>query len=153
MTKIYIQNDSWTENLGGYDPDDEWTRDSTSTDHNVKGIEIVTSKNGYGHLEAHYDVAEKGYGYLLYVVYSTGDTFGRDDGQIEYIGLYDDETLAYDQKRIIEEDAKLSDNDIGVDSWNVEITHPNGKKFKLHKPWEGYFEQLQYVSVDRVEVL
>lgn len=46
--------------------------------------------------------------YLLYVEYSTGDSFGRDDGRLEFIGLYDDVEIAKENARRIRESADKS---------------------------------------------
>jgi hypothetical protein len=73
------------------DPDDEWGRDSTAQSHSIQGISIHPN---YGDLDVSFDVLPNQTYYLLYYLYETGDSFGSDSGRIEFVCLYNDQTLA-----------------------------------------------------------
>ena len=124
-------------------PNDSWSRDSTYEDHNIEGIRVV---DGYYDLEVGFEV-EPGRDYwLLYGIYSTGDSFGTDDGRIEFVDLYEDRLVA-------EENAKRlrKHNDEG-EGFSCELVHESGKDFQFHVPWKGYFERLSYLEVQPVRV-
>src|SRR5210317_84780 len=93
------------------DPDDEWDRDDTYTDHNIEGFRAAPEEDSkYFDLVVPYEPEfDKEY-YLLYAVYSTGDSFGHDDGSgIEYIGLYTENELDVARENL--DRVKKHDND------------------------------------------
>ena len=93
--KIKVLSSCCTTNLGGHNPNNKWSRNSTSSDWSVHGIEEVTSKNAYYDIETEFDLEKEVEYYLVYAVYTTGDSFGYDKhGSIEYIGIYKDSRIA-----------------------------------------------------------
>lgn len=137
---LQIINHSTTDNLGGYDEDDSWSRDSTHTNNNVLGFKF--SRGSDFDVIADFDVKVNDV-YLLSVIYSTGDSFGQDGGEIEYIGVYSDENLASEQAIVIEQNKCHS----------VDLVANNGKKYKQHCPWVGFFESVESVNVDLISML
>jgi hypothetical protein len=91
MTKINVVDDSYTEITDEADPEDSWSRESTAESHYIRGIKIG---DRYGDVECSFEVVPMTNYYLLYYRYSTGDTFGRDEGKIEFVALYNDIELA-----------------------------------------------------------
>jgi hypothetical protein len=77
--------------------------------------------------------------YLVYAIYDTGDSFGRDEGRIEYIGLYSDLEVAHENERRCRE---------CVEGYSVTLVTDSGKEYKVSTPWVGYFEHLQYVDTE-----
>jgi hypothetical protein len=122
------------------DPDDEWSRDSTDESHSIEGIKLSAR---YGDVETTFK-PEKGVSYyLLYYIYSTGDSFGSDSGRIHFIGLYRSKQLA-------DKCAKLIDKG-GV---NVTIYDDNGTPYKEHiSARDDYFGGLTSVEVAEVSLI
>jgi len=142
-----VEDDLSGHDTSEVDPDDEWSRASTHTDHNIQGF-TVNSERQYGDVMVPY-VPERGIDYyLLYAVYSTGDSFGHDSGGgIEYIGLYTKEELhiAKENERRIE----AHDQD---QKSTLKLLMQNDKdQFDVYVPWHGYFESLDYVSIATIQ--
>jgi len=146
LTKIRIINDSRIYVTRESDPDNEWDRDDTSRSHNIEGFEIVESDSRYGYdFEVPFKIdPEKEY-YLVAVYYDTGNSFGRDDNEIDMIDLYNDVDIATEVKR------RILDND-NKNSYSVTILNPLGKEYQISTSWVGYFEHLNDVEVHRVKL-
>jgi hypothetical protein len=127
------------------DPDDEWGRDSTWTSHDVRGIRFPSSKQyGYTVTVPFKPKVNTDY-YLLVAQYSTGDSFGSDDGaNFEIIGLYQSKRIAEENLQKLEATRK--------DVRSVTLTAENGKKYTFAVPWNGYFESLDYVELHTVRI-
>jgi len=143
---IQVEDDAYCSETSEADPNDSWDRADTSTSHSVEGFRAADEKEGkYFDLVVPYEPEfDKTY-YLLYVVYSTGDSFGHDEGSsIEYIGFYKESELdtAHENKRTIEQ--------FEDDTYHVMLRDPTGKEFQQHTPWRGYFEHLDYVEIKEV---
>lgn len=128
-------------------------RGTTNADISVQGIEVVKEKDWYD-VVTDFAVKKNVQYYLLYAVYETGDSFGRDGGRTEWIGLYRDFHLAQAQAEKIEQHANEYDRrgQSSSDAYTVKIVADNGTEYPLHTPWNGYFEHLQYVSVEGVMI-
>jgi hypothetical protein len=143
---ISVIAESYTEVTREPYEDDSWDRGNTSTSWSVSGLRLLEDGDRGGYREST-QVAfkpEKGKIYhLLYAVYSTGDSFGHDEGHyLEVIGVYKNRKVAEgNEKRLREKKPEKR----GLVQLKVEgVT-------KLHGyciPWDGYFE-----SLDRLEVL
>mgnify|MGYP001767213161 CR=1 FL=1 len=146
---ISVVNDSYTEVTRKADPDDNLVANDTYTNNNIIGIKIDSK---------YYDInaipfeilPDKDY-YLLYVIYSTGDSFSHHEGRIDYVELYDDESLAEKSAKMIEDDYK--DWRKKEDKWNVNILNSSGKIFQFYCPWKGHFEGLTSVEVENVRLI
>jgi hypothetical protein len=99
MTHIKILDRCYTTCEREADPDDRWSREETSSTHDIVGF-CVADK--YGDLEVDFVPNEDDTYYLLAVTYSTGDSFNRHDGAIEFVHLYKDENVAYENMRRIQ---------------------------------------------------
>ena len=129
------------------DPDDEWSRPSTETQYSIDGFEVHKREADGYELQTLYEPQHGVDYYLLYAVYSTGDSFGHDDGGgIEFIGFYTDS-----EKWIGEENQRRIDtNSYDSGSYNITLLSPRAKEFKLYPPWTGYFEHLDYTDLQIV---
>lgn len=138
MTKyIKFNVDVRTWNVGGEDPDDEWSRDSYDGEASVHGAKLV-KEDGYDTLGTEHDFKVGDVCYLVWAQYSTGDTFGRDGGQYELLEVFPNREEAEARKKIYE---GLTDNrseDVGQAIGYV--------------PWLGYFESLDFVAVEGLVV-
>jgi len=146
-TKIYIDYSSYTTVTNSADPDDEWDRDDTSTDYYVNGLTLEPN----GSFEYCYypgEVKEGDKIYLVYAVYSTGDSFHRDErGCIDFVGVYKDKATADLVAHVLEKHS-TEDNMYGEAKWTAKIVLDNGTEYDYHVGWVGYFEHLDYISVE-----
>lgn len=122
---------------------DQWDRDDTDTSHSVQSIEVV-SERAYLDLTVDFEVEAGGQYYLLYGVYSTGDSFGRDvDAGIDYVDLFQSKEVADENLK------RLEANSREVTS-TVKLVTEQGLEYNYSVPWKGYFERLSYVEVLQV---
>ena len=141
MTSIHIVRDLSTEETTTPDPDDRWERANTSTQHLIYGFEVTESSFDLAvRFEPEFEVDY----YLLFAVYSTGDTFGHDVGSgIEFLGLYEKvETAELNRKRV---EGKSS-----IDDYTVTLLTDFGIDYDFYIPWFGYFEGLDYIDIETV---
>ncbi|MHC4454218.1 MAG: hypothetical protein ACYSWS_05930 [Planctomycetota bacterium] len=148
MTDVYVVLDSYHSEDPYDNPDEsEWYRPNTYTSHSVKGISLDRPTYGSGYqyesLTVDFDIdINKAY-YLVYATYSTGDSFGYDEGKgFEGIALYEDKIKA-------EECRVAHENNSGKKTFLLE----NGIKAPVYRPWDGYFERLDYLGVEIVRVV
>lgn len=149
MRYFTVEKKTYCENLGGWDADDEWSRDSTHEHHDILGIKEV--KKG-----AHFDLPlEDGEGpiYLLYAIYDAGDSFGRDEGQFEAVMLHHNLEVAQRNKALIEEHYKKYKPECCEEAFSLKLLTDSGEEFQLSVPWTGYFESLTHVEIEEVEIL
>lgn len=149
LYSIEVEDDLHGHDTSEADPDDEFSRPSTHTEHNIISFK-VHPETQYGDVVVPYE-PERGVDYyLLYVVYSTGDSFGSDSGSsIEYIGLYtnDELNIAKENERRIEtHDTGKHDTDT-----MLRLLMPNTTDFDIYVPWQGYFESLDYVDIATIQ--
>lgn len=152
--KTYINLDikQYTENLGGQDDNDSWSRDSTNTVNEIGTEFTVSNKQGYNDIAVDFPIEPNKDYYLLYVEYGTGDSFGSDGGQLELIDVYEDLGVATEQLNKIELDYKIYQKNTYKADYNVTLTLGNGKEVKLSCPWKGYFESLEYVQIQTIRL-
>lgn len=134
---------------------DQYDRDDTSSSHNIEGFHAaLETDNTYFDLTVPFEPEFGKTYYLLYAVYSTGDSFGHDAGHgIEYIGFYRDEELdvAKENQRRIETHAR---NARSPQSYSITLKTPSGgRTFDQTTPWVGYFESLDYTEIESIQRL
>ena len=136
------------------DPDNEWSRDSTSEHTTIQGLCEVGEKD-----HPDFSVPDDATGpfYLVYGVYDTGNSFGRDEGQFEAVMLHTDEAAARENVRRIEEQnrfyCKNNGNGKALDLYSVELVMDDGTPFRFSVPWNGFFEELRCADIEVVHVL
>lgn len=132
------------------DRDDEWDRDDTASDWTFRNVYIVDEKSNWD-LVLPFDVKEGDDVWVVSAVYSTGDSFGRDDRAcVEYIDGFLDKHKARACARAIEASRKSYDDRTEK---NAEWIREDGSEAKLdYVPWNGYFESLDDVNCDYLEV-
>lgn len=77
--------------------------------------------------------------YLIYGVYSTGDSFGSRSGVIHFVGLFENEEDATEIAKLIEK----------IDGYQYSI---NYKGQDYHIPWTGYFESLERLEMKPIRL-
>jgi hypothetical protein len=140
--KLKVLYDVYTTNMGGYDPDDRWTRDSTDADTTINGLIIVDK---YFDTVCQDDISDGDQVGLLWATYSTGDSFGNDGGQCEFI-----QVLPLTKMHILSQNAEtiMSANESkSYSSSSVKLLDAYGETYTLGCPWYGYFENLQSVDI------
>ena len=138
MTKLYVIHESYTYQTR--EPtDDDWDRGDSCTDHIVRGLRIGEDSN---HLNLD-DVSVGDKVWLVYAIYSTGDSFGYDQNErIEFFTVHRDEQVArYNAKALegFDSDADYNRHD------KFFLSLDDGSQFQTVPPWCGYFESLTAV--------
>ena len=144
MPNVAVQYDVRHYTIEEGDPSDEpysW-RGVEGRDNTIYGVRQV-GDGEYGELSTSFDIDPNAVYYLLYAVYSTGSSFSRTEGEIEFVGLYRDPEVARDNA-----DRCWKSRD--GDSFNVKLVTEDGEEYQLHTPWQGYFESLTDVRVETV---
>jgi hypothetical protein len=144
FTKICVLDESYACSL---DHDHHYcSRDTVVTHHDIRGFSVST---GYSDLETLLKIKDKDY-FLLYVLYSTGDSFGRDEGRIDFVELYDDKELAHAAEKVIRE-CYLQSNRGRNHSGMVSIPMADGKKREIYiAGFNDYFGGVDDVRVETV---
>ena len=122
-------------------PDDQWDRDDTRSEHTMQFISIAR-EGSWNTISYPGEVKPGDKVYLLFAVYSTGDSFGHDeDRSVELISVHKDLNCAKYNYKVLE----------GVDKDNyassVVLSQDDGSTWKMSPPWCGYFESLSYLKV------
>lgn len=90
-------------------------------------------------------------GYLVVVRYSTGSTFGRENGKYLFVAVFADRD---DADALAAEIEKDNDNSSRKDKWTFNPKTPNVAYAKdgIHCSWKGYFERLERVDVESLRI-
>jgi len=171
MTNIKILDEARTYVTDPANPDDKWDRDNTATEHDIRGFRVVGEQNYYD-LSVDFEVDPTRPYFLVYAIYSTGDSFGHDDGCIEFVGLYESLDVAHEnaQRLKIHNEtyrqwndpwytpskqmsmAELKKLEKNFEPYSVQLVTKDGTDYKMNVPWHGYFEHLDEVEVESVFV-
>ncbi len=137
---LHLEASGYTEVTREADPDDEWGANDTSTTWSVDGI-TLHDRDGHRALPADFPVEAGDRVYVVYAVYSTGDTFHRADGEyLEVISFHKSEVTA--ARNVAALNVRR-----GRDSdFKMVVEYDSGAKVERHCPWDGYFESLDYVT-------
>jgi hypothetical protein len=129
-----------------YETDGEewgWSESEYSNSFN----KISRSVDKYGDLESDTDLKEGDTGYLVWLEYSTGSTFGRSKrGCTMACGLFKDKASARALEKAIRE------YDYHVHGFSFKFQTPDGQEIDLCASWCGYFENLEDVHIETVEI-
>jgi len=115
-----------------------------SYDFRVTGVSL-TSRNRYDEekLGCLVDVKAGEPVFVLYMTYSTGDSFGRADGKGEVIWVFKDSALAMKAKSKWE-----AENDKRDPEFTIEFEVDGGQTVRQSNPAAGYFENVGTIDVD-----
>lgn len=171
MANVRVVDDVYTDVVEYGDGEPYGRRDCTAEHHNIQGIQVVGEKEYYD-LSTGFDIDPTRPYYLLYAIYSTGDSFGHDDGRIEFVGLYEDLEVAHENeqrvwahnetyqqleyrwytpsKQLSKE--KLKNLRKEFEPYTIKLVTEDGLEYGVHVPWHGYFERLTEVVVQPVLV-
>lgn len=140
-TDLYVEYATRTSQTRDRDPSDSWDRGNTASEHTLKYVQLA-KEGGYTSVTYPGLVVPGEKVYVLYAVYSTGDSFGRDEDRcIEFISVHKDMDIARFNYKQVKDSVK---NSYG---FTIDISQDNGQTVPLVCPWLGYFERLSYVKV------
>ncbi len=153
MKNIQIIDKCYSEVTDAADPNDSWSADSTHTDHNIVGFKFA-KENFLTEIKVPFEILPNKDYYLVYALYTTGDSFSNHSGNMEYIDLYDNEDLANEVVKTIELDYKIygKRKDSSFDNYSVVIKNNMGNEFKMSCPWKGYFERLDSIEAKSIRL-
>lgn len=151
MRRYDVVDNIWVDVDEDYDDSDEFSRPNTSTGHDVEGIR--EAKNGDLITDMDLEVGDSAY--LVYVIHSTGDSFGHDSGKyLTPIHLFDSEEKALACVKAINEHYRNNDLNGPADiRWTVNFTGNDGSVQSEYAGWIGYFESIDEVTAQLVLVL
>ena len=150
---VSIIDDEHCESFRGKGDYADWRETKT---HDIQGFKLVKEKEYFDLTVAFKPQRHTNY-YLLYVLYSSGDSFGHSSGNICFVGLYEDERTAdRNAKRIVEHnncyrkrDYKWKDHE---EEYSVELEEPDCCNVRFSCAWNGYFERIEDVVVMAVSM-
>lgn len=158
MKKIHVYGTKTKISTGGYDPEDTWSRNSTSTTWSIDGCgEVVPNR-----FESFDDIETglRGTLYAVYVIYSSGDSFGHDErAYFELIWVYDNAASAQAAIQTIKAHAewyqqsnhwrssKRVNNSQFADAYSVDIDIGQDRPLTVSAGWNGYFENLDELDL------
>jgi hypothetical protein len=123
------------------DPEDNWDRGNSGTDWTIGGISLG-ARDSERSLPADFDVQVGDKVFVVYAVYSTGDTFGHDEGA--YL-----EVLSFHKNReIAERNLAAAEGRTRRDRSQLVLEFDSGGKVERYCPWDGYFESLDYARLE-----
>ena len=133
--RIYLEDDELTYRTREPNSDDEWDNGDHQTDHNFGDAFLCEGNRWEDYIEVSdgdFNIGDEVH--LVVVVYSTGCTFGFDNGRcVEILSAHKDYNNAVLAEKIVE----------GAET---HCNLPDGYKL-TYLPWKGYFESLDYVSI------
>lgn len=132
-------------------------RGETYTDHSILGI----CPDKHGDIVTDIDVPVDGTAYLVYVVWSTGDSFGHDACKnLTAVHLFDSREKAEACAKAIEDHAELkrrleyqtrkTRESRGFSEFSVKYIGNDGTEMTEYAGWNGYFESVDRVDVEQV---
>lgn len=131
--KLYCEYNQTHTNIGGFDPEDSWSRDSIEGDYWVTSVHLsggirdeVESPEGET-----FEVGDTVH--VAYVVYTTGDTFGSDGGYSTRLVATKDLAVA---EAAVEWAKSVSTYGESKEPWAKGMERPP------YPSWYGYFEHL-----------
>ena len=118
---------------------------SASSSHTL--IKTVEMTEDYPDVVAPFDLKTGDDAYVVWVIWSSGDSFGHESGAFaEAIGIFKDAKAAFELSNHIERTDWRKIN-------TLKLTTSDGQQFNTGwVPWSGYFESLDSVQVDAVLV-
>lgn len=138
MTQLYLEKEAYCSVTRTADEDDGWDRDSTSTSWSFGPIHLNENGNWMESFNTDFDVNAGDVVYVVVPVWSTGDSFGNDEGSnSEVFGCFKTFEEANNFKNELESPKETGDYSLKYKIGDREI----------YIPWGGYFESLDYIEI------
>jgi hypothetical protein len=113
----------------------------TRTTHDIRGFTLV-NKDTESDLEVAYSVDPKEQYFLLAVIYDSGDSFGYDEGYIDFVGFY----RTFDEAETNALRIRKHYNESYYDD-KLLLISPSGKEYQAGTPWKGWMSKLDQIFV------
>lgn len=128
-----------------YDGDDEWSRNTTTTEWKLKNV-LLVKKTKFRNNENQFsiDVADEykhgDVAFVVWACWSSGDSFGWDDDKYaEVFGVFKTYNEAEKLEQIL---------------WNwKKATRGDEKAYGIYIPWTDMFSNLSYVQLDEMRIV
>jgi hypothetical protein len=153
-TKWYLKIDyqSYTDVTRHRDPDEKWDADDLAHSQSINGYSTHTNlKGGWDFVLSKKPSAKQPF-YLVYVNYSTGDSFHHETGCIEFVDVFESEKDGDALVDMLDKDyAKFKKAD-RHDYTPLKVKLPSGVEREIYtSTWKGYFERLEGVQCVRID--
>lgn len=129
--RVYIEYNSFTDGGERINPDERWSnRTDQNTTLTVQKLYASEPKHLFfrDSIEVDPSVLECSEVYLVVVRYQTGDTFGRSLGNFHFYSVRKTEQEAIEDRWVCESPVKKGN-------------------YENYRPWDGYFERLEFVEI------
>ena len=108
------------------DPDDKWDADDLAHSQSINGYQIHTNSKGSWNFVLNKEPKIKQPFYLVYVNYSTGDSFHRETGCIEFVDVFESEKDADALVDILDKDYSKFEKSDKHDYSPLKVSLPSG---------------------------
>lgn len=133
QTELWV---SYTNNcVHDYHDGQQWG--SWERDHDFS-LDRVSLTKGSTPFTVDYPVVAGDTVYVLYIRYSTGDSFGRSDGEAEILWVFKDAKTGFEALNKFEKNEK---------EFQITIKTDSGMNLDLYNPAAGYFEHLEDIDL------
>lgn len=141
-----LNYESYTEVTREADPNEAYDGDDTQTDWTISD-DLVENDTPSAEFAAPFRVVpDKSY-YAVYVIYSTGDSFSRDDaGRISFVELFETKSKAQDLVNKIQEENEVNQ------PLSMTYLDENGNEKTCSCDWNGYFESIDVCEAKEVSI-
>lgn len=138
---FYFKADSWCEVTREAREGDDYDRGNTLTTWSIGDTISLEYREGHWNAgTASIEIKEGVDYFLLYAIYSTGDSFGHDErNRMELVDLFTDR-----------ETAKAAAKSLNDENFYI---NQNGETVDYYRPWCGYFESLDELEVVEVKLV
>jgi hypothetical protein len=161
---LKVLHDRYVEVTREHDPDDRWSGEDTSSTWEVSGI-VLRAPKDYPDLVPCFLVEAGDEVHLVYLVYSTGDSFSHsEDGCISFIDVYKTREKAEHAAKCVREHHSwyrgMHDYCVPMSAkqrkalgkkykseYTVDLVREDGSINSEHAGWNGYFDRLSYIEV------
>lgn len=156
--KIDVRTEQWS-NDDGDDSDDQYAHNGTYDEHHdISGL-IPVEEGCYFDMVVPFDLVKGQDYFLVYGIYSTGDSFSNTSGKLQLVDVYTTREKAERcVKSLVEHYAfytnppkKIRGKNRQYNEYGVCIKDDMGVKYKFGVPWTGYFESLSGVEIKAIQ--
>lgn len=116
----------------------------TSYSCSVTGVRVLgeDEKSGY-HGETFLLPDDATTAYVVYMIYSTGDSFGHSDGNIDILHCTASSEKAHELAKKITENSN---------EYTIKFTDDFDREVSIHNNGAGYFESIDYIEVESFDL-
>lgn len=137
MNELYVlTNTTCTHSEYSDEPYGDWSADY---DFDVNGVSLEKPNSSYEQFQTCFDVQNGDTVYVLSMIYSTGDSFGRSSGNGEALWVFKDFEVAKKAAQAIKDQE---------DKYSVSFLNENGEKATMSNPGSGYFECVEDIRLE-----